>query len=75
VAPRPVALADAVEVLGTLLERYDGKVPSDVLEAEREAAGVSPRTMTRARAVLGTVAVRDGRGWCVIRPYPTREVL
>lgn len=73
-APRPVALAAAVEALGELLELHDGKVPAAELERVAADRAISRRTMTRARAVLGTASVRDGRGWVIIRPFPTREV-
>jgi hypothetical protein len=72
--PQPVALRDAIIVLGSALEEFDGLVPATELARRRDDAGISPRTMTRARAALGTAAVRRGRAWYIIRPWPTREV-
>lgn len=72
--PQPVALAAGVALLGRLLDEHEGAVPSDELAREAAAAGISARTMTRARAFLGTAAIRRGSGWVVIRPWPTREV-
>jgi hypothetical protein len=72
--PQPHALAAAIELLGTLLERHEGAVPSTELAREAAAAGISARTMTRARAMLGTAAIRRGGSWVIIRPWPTREV-
>lgn len=72
--PSPAALTAAVELLGQLLEQHEGVVPSTELATAAARAGISPRTMTRARAMLGTAAVREGDGWVVIRPWPTREV-
>jgi hypothetical protein len=66
--PQPHALAAAIELLGTLLERHEGAVPSTELAREAAAAGIS------ARAMLGTAAIRRGGSWVIIRPWPTREV-
>lgn len=72
--PDPIALRDAVALLGELLQAHDGRVPASELDAAIAAGTVSRRTMTRARAALGTASVKVGRQWFVIRPYPTREV-
>lgn len=72
--PQPIALRAGVELVGEMLERHDGRVPAAELSREAEARGISRRTMTRARAALGTASIRVGAAWYVIRPYPSREV-
>lgn len=54
------ALQDAVEFLRSILA--NGRVPSDQLKSEADAAGHSDKTLRRAKAKLGVRAGREGFG-------------
>jgi hypothetical protein len=65
-ADEPGALDAALELVRDVLR--DGPVRSSELDAAARAAGISERTLRRARTRAGVRAERSGRGWVVRLP-------
>lgn len=74
--PAPAARERAQLWLVRELERSGGTLAVVELERRAELAGISARTLRRARQAAGVIPSRDGSGWYVTLPAsPDPEVL
>lgn len=74
--PAPAARERAQLWLVRELERSGGRLPSAELGRRAEAAGITTRTLERARAAAGVLAVRSVGQWYAVLPAsPDPEVL
>ena len=55
------ALEDAKRFLRDLLS--DGPVPAKIMEADIRGAGHAPRTISRAKKIIGASSYKDGKTW------------
>jgi hypothetical protein len=72
--PASTALSEAENFLR--VELASGRVPSKELETRARDAGISGRTLKRAKQALGAKAVRDGAtgAWYCILPHEFEEI-
>jgi hypothetical protein len=69
--PAPRELERAASWLARELERAGGRMASNELSARADAAGITFRTLRRARAARGVLAERvDGRWFAVLPAAP-----
>jgi len=66
--PAPAARERAELWLVRELERSGGVLPAAELERRAELAGVTSRTLRRARAAAGVLARRAGGRWFAVLP-------